>query len=351
MKKINKDNKEKEKFKKIEKILDIKYINDLFVKNKDFYFPLDKKELIKKIEIKRQSPVWTTKSCLAKYRVIFSSGAERIIRATAYIDGSKKEVFGLMKIVYPHFNSGKFQIPRALDYRDESKALFYEEAPGTPLAIALEQEKPSPKSFKDIGIFLANFHSLKKTKKSAVILGKSDYQKAFKRILKILPELEKDIISVNKIPFLKDLEKKNTFIHGDLYSGNVVIGKKNVIYFIDLDKAGCGSIFLDLAPLYFSLEFPGSIWKIKYTTKEINEFRRAFLMAYCKGRGINLEETIKELNKFKSKIFLDALNFVVGFAYNGWPTINERAKKGFKVKIKDLLKKINQIINEKKESN
>ncbi len=348
MKNSNQVSQKKEKLKKIEKILDAEYINALFVKNKDTYFPLDKKKSIKSIEIKRQSPVWVTKSCLAKYKVNFSGGTKRIIRATAYIDGSKKEVFGLMKIVYQHFNSGKFQIPRALDYRDEAKALFYEEAPGTPLAIALEQEKPSPQSFKDIGIFLAKFHSLKKTKNSAVILGKSDYQKAFKRILKILPELEKDIVPVNKIPFLKGLENKNTFIHGDLYSGNVVIGKKNVTYFIDLDKTGCGSMFLDLAPLYFSLEFPGSIWKIKYTPEEINEFRKDFLETYCKERGIDLEETRKELEIFKSKIFLDALHFVVGFAYNGWPTIDEKAKKSFKAKIKDLLKKINQTINEKK---
>lgn len=348
MKNLNPANQKKGKLKKIEKILDPEYISALFVDNKDNYFPLDKKRSIENIDIKRQSPEWVTKSCLAKYKITFSGGIERIVRATAYIDGSKKEVFGLMKIVYQHFNDGEFQIPRAVDYRDEAKALFYEEAPGTPLAIALEQEKPSPKIFKDVAVFLAKFHSLKKTKNSAVILGKSEYQKAFKRIVKILPELEKEIPSTKNIPFLKDLKDRDTFIHGDLYSGNVVIGKKNVTYFIDLDKAGCGSIFLDLAPLYFSLEFPGSIWKIKYTPEEIEKFRKALLETYCKEREINLEETRENLERFKSKIFLDALHFVVGFAYNGWPTIDEKAKKSFKIKIQDLLKKINQTIDDKK---
>ncbi len=291
MRNSNRDNRNKGKLEGPRTILNKNYVTELFLKEKDSYFPDFKKEKIIGIDIKGQSPDWMKNSCLAKYKISFSKGHKATIRATAHVDGSKKEVFRLMKIVYSKgFAAGKFQTPRPLSYCSKSKALFYEEAPGKPLALILEQNLPSPAIFRDIAVFLAYFHQIKEIRKPAVIFGKRDYQRAFSRIRKILPSLEKKIIPIKKIPFLSELENKDTFIHGDLYAGNI-IAEKEKIYFIDLDKSGKGSIFLDLAPLYFSLEFPESIWKIKPKKKEIEKFQKIFLETYCEKRGFGAEKT------------------------------------------------------------
>jgi len=343
MKKLNQGSPNKEVRPNFGIITNKEQVFNLFSQKKDQYFPKRKREKIIKIEIKKQSPDWMKNSCLVKYKILFSGKKESIVRATAQVDGSKKEVFEIMgKIYQNNILNKKFQIPRPLDYLKESRALFYEEAPGQPLALVLEKSVPSPLVFQKIATSLAHFQSFKKIKRPAVILKEKEYRQAFTRIKKILPSLTKKIIPIKKISFLENLNEQNAFIHGDLYAGNIVLGKK-IIYFIDLDKSGRGSLFLDLVPLYFSLEFPKSIWKIKPQKEKIEKFQKTFLTSYCQERNFDLEKIKNKLEKFRSKIFLDALHFIVGFAYNGWPTIDQKAKKGFAEKINDLLIKIKEI--------
>lgn len=328
--------------KKIEKILNEDYVYKIFEEKKDSYFPSLKKREISDIVIKRISPEWMGKSCLARYKITFSDSSQKIVRATAHIDDSKARVYKIMRKLYSDgFDKRKFQIPKPLDYLKETKALLYEEVHGTPLALIIEKSKPPLKTVENIAKFLARLHTLKKIKSPAAILNKKDYQGTFKRIKKILPSYEKYFVPLETILFIDKLERKDSFIHGDLYSGNIIISKDKT-FFIDFDKAGKGPLFVDIAPLYFSLEFPKTIWSINLAPKEIKEIQKVFLKSYCLSRKLSFAETKKELEKFKPKVFLDALYFVSKFAYYGWPTIDNKAKNAFSIKLKELLMRINE---------
>ncbi len=199
MKKLNPDNQNREVHNGFQSIINKEYIANLFFQKKDQYFPKMRGEKIIKIETKKQSPDWMKNSCLVKYKILFSGKKEVTLRATAQIDGSKKEVFKIMEKLYQNnFINKDFQIPRPLDYLKESKALLYEEVPGKPLALLLEQSVPLPLVFKKIATFLARLHSSKSVNRSAIILKEKEYCQAFIRIKKILPSLTKKIIPVKK---------------------------------------------------------------------------------------------------------------------------------------------------------
>jgi len=332
--------------KKIERILNEDYVYKIFKEKKDFYFPSLKKRGIVDIAIKRVSPDWMKKSCLARYKITFSDSSQKIVRATAHIDDSKAHVYEIMRKLHSNgFDKRKFQIPKPLDYLKETKVLLYEEVHGTPLALAIEKNKAPLKVIENTAKFLARLHAFKKIKSPAIILNKKDYQRAFRRIKKILPSYEKYFIPLETMPFIDELKRKDSFIHGDLYSGNIIISEDKT-FFIDLDKAGKGPLFIDIAPLYFSLEFPKIIWSINLPSKKIKEVQKVFLENYCLSRKLSFTETKKELEKFKPKIFLDALHFVSGFAYHGWPKVDDKAKNGFSIKLKELLIKINEACKE-----
>lgn len=336
MKNLDQGNQNRERRKNLKLILDSEYINSLFQDKKAYYFPQLKKEKILEIQIKQQSQEWMKDSCMARYKISFSSGKCVFIRATAYYDGSKKDTFKTMNVIYKSIPNETFQIPRALDYREEASALFYQEASGKPFSSLIEKAQCSLKMFSNVGKGLSHFHSLKSIKNSSITIGKKEYLRTFSRIKKILPSLRNDIIPTKKIPFLNRLDGEVRSIHGDLYTGNIIIDKNN-IYFIDLDKAGRGSLFLDLSLLYFSLNLPSSIWKTGLKKLDIKRYQEAFLSSYCKESSLDLEKTRVELENFRSKTALDSLDFVVGIAYRGWSTIDDKSKKMFEKKIKDLL--------------
>lgn len=326
---------------KIEKILDKKYILRTFKRKGALYFPSLKDKNILEVEIARSSPPWMKESCSARYKITFSNKSHKILRATAYFDGSKRRVFKLMKGIYSKvFNKGKFLIPRPLDYLKESEAFLYEEVEGESLASILGKGKPPNSVFEDMAKFLSKLHSLKGPKNKALILSLEDYKRAFKRIKKIIPSLEKYFIPLKKIAFLRNLKKGNYFLHADLYPGNVVLGK-NKIFFIDFDKAGRGSFLVDLVPVCFSLEFPKSIWSLNLKPNESKELQNVFLKTYCKNRDLSFLKVKNQLDKLKIKVFLDALHFVTGFAYNSWKIIDKNAKEKFKSDLTTLLRKIN----------
>ena len=99
--------------KKIEKILNEDYVHKIFEEKKDSYFPSHKKRGISDIVIKRISPEWMEKSCLARYKITFSDSSQKIVRATAHIDDSKAHVYKIMrKLYFDGFDKRKFQIPQ-----------------------------------------------------------------------------------------------------------------------------------------------------------------------------------------------------------------------------------------------
>jgi len=331
--------------KKIEKILDKDYIQKIFKKKVDFYFPRLKSKKISDIEIERVSPVWAKKTCLARYKIIFSNSSKKIIRASAKTDGSKKRTFKIMKYLYENgFDRGKFQIRKPLDYIDEVGALFYEEANGLPLSLILERGKFSFEIFKDIAELLFKIHSLNgKIKRKAIIVDLTHYKKIFRKIRKLMPSISNYVISEKEIEFINELKNDWGFIHGDFYPGNILINKNRIIA-IDFDKAGRGPKLLDAAAFYASLEFPKSLWPLNLSQKERKLAQDNFLRRYCQFNNLNLQKTKAKLNNFLIKIFLDAIYFSGILLFDGWKEIDEKVKRDFSNKIKDLFLKVREYL-------
>lgn len=329
--------------KNIFKILEKPYVQRIFEKKKDLYFPSQQNKKIIDLKIKKESPDWIKKSCLTKYEITFSDLSKKVVRATATIDGSKKRTFRIMNFLYRlPWKERELQIARPLDYIDEVKTFFYEEVPGTPLNLLLEKKKPSLSIFENVGKFLFQLHAIRNIKTRAILFELNDYKKTFERIKKILPSFSDLIPSLKEIAFLKNLNKGFYFIHADLYPSNIIVDE-NKIAIVDFDKAGGGYFLVDLLPFYFYFELP-QLKPLKFSLDEINEFRNTFLKSYCKLREISLSKIKKELNKFQTKIFLDCLHHVVILAYGGWEIVETDLKKEFTLSIKILLKKLNKAL-------
>ncbi|PJB99414.1 MAG: hypothetical protein CO077_01885 [Candidatus Nealsonbacteria bacterium CG_4_9_14_0_8_um_filter_35_12] len=331
--------------KKIEKILDKDYIQKIFQKKADFYFPRLKSKKISDIEIERVSPVWAKKTCLARYKISFSNSSKKIIRASAKIDGSKKGTFKIMKYLYESgFDRGKFQIRKPLDYIDEVGALFYEEAKGLPLSLILERRKFSFKIFENVAELLFKIHSLNgKIKRKAIIVDLTHYKKIFRKIKKLMPSISNYVIAKKEIEFLNELKNEQGFIHGDFYPGNILINKNRIIA-IDFDQAGRGPKLLDAAAFYASLEFPKSLWPLNFSQKERKLAQEIFLRKYCQLNDFDFSKTKEKLNKFLIKIFLDAIYFSGILLFDGWKEMDVRTKMDFSNKIKDLFLKVREYL-------
>lgn len=328
--------------KEIFKILEKEYIKKIFEKKKDFYFPDFKKQKIVDLLIKKESPDWAKNSCLAEYKILFSDGRFKFVRATAHINGSKKRSFEIMKYLYQKSLSGNFfQIPRPLDYLEKTKTLLYEKVEGVPLSILLEtkKQKLNELMFGKLAEFLFLLHSIKGIKYRVKTFGKEDYKLIFWQIKKILPEFSKLIPSLKKIAFLEKLKKPIAFLHGDFYPSNIIFGEK--ISLIDFDKSGRGSPFLDLLAFIYWFELP-KIKPLKLSFGEIEKIKEIFLEKYCYLSKINFFKAKKELEKFKIKIFLDCLHYVTILAYHGWEKVDKQLKEEFRESVKKILEKIKE---------
>jgi len=330
---------------KIKKILNKNYIKRIFGKRKDLYFPDCKNKKILDIKIKRISPLWAKKTCQARYEIIFPNSVKKFVRAASNVDGSKKKSFFILNFLYQNgFNRGKFRVPRPLGYEQESLALFYEEASGITLFSVLKREGRYPlKILKELSKFLLEIHSFKKVDYKIVWLNLKDYSRAFKKIKKIMPNLTGQLFSLNKIAFIKRLNKPSWFIQGDFHPDNIIV-KGNKIFIIDFDKAGRGHFLFDLAFFCSSFEFPKSVWLLKFSLAEIKIFQETFLKSYSKIARLNLANLRKDLRKFSAKIFLDALYYLSDMAYESWNKISKKEKEILSLKIKDLLLKIREYI-------
>lgn len=329
--------------KDIFKILNRKYVESLFKKKKDLYFPSFKNKKISDIRIEKTSPNWAQRTCLVKYKVFFTDGNFITIRGTAKVDGSKRWSHDVTKYFYENgFSSGKFLVPRPLDYIEKNGLFIYEEAQGEPLASIIDRDKYYPKLSKHIAELLFRVHSLKniRSKKKALIFDQKDYFKTYQRIKTIFPQIAQSF-PYKKIQLIKDFNEGLSFIHGDFYTGNSII-RKNKIIMIDFDKAGQGPILYDLASFCYCFEFPKSIWPLSLSQKKINNYQHTFLKIYAQMAGWDLVWLKGALNKYMAKVFLNALNYYTGLVYEGWSILTEREKKTYFIQIKDLLRKANQ---------
>lgn len=329
--------------KKVFKILDKSYIQKLFETKKGLYFPSLKNKKILTITIKKKSPDWVKEACLAKYQITFSNSIKKIVWATAKIEESKKKAFEILNYLYKKgFNKGTFQVPRPLDYISDLNSLFYEEVKGKSLQLILEKKKLPPRVFEKLAEFLFRLHSLKLKKFKVTILRLKDYKECFSELKKIIPSYQKLFPPFEKINFLKKLEKGNHFLHGDFYPSNIIVDKKN-ISLIDFDKSGRGNFLNDLLSFYFWFELP-KIKPLKMTWKEIEECRVRFLKKYCQLARLDFKKIKNELEKFKSKIFLNCLHYVTFRAVRGWKKIDPSLKNEFKRSLKTLLEKIIELV-------
>lgn len=326
---------------KIFKALDKEFIKRLFERKKKLFFPLMKAE-ISDIKIERISPVWAQRTCLARYKVFFNDGSSKIIRGTAKADSSRKWSFRVMRYLYKNgFSKGKFIVPKSLDYIDENYLFIYEEMSGKPLSYIIDKNKYSLKFSKDVAELLFKIHSFKniKLKKKALIFDRKDYLKTYEKIKKIFPHAA-DLFPIKKLHFVQELKEGFSFIHGDFYTGNIIIGKNKIII-IDCDKSGQGPILYDLASFCYCFEFPKSIWPLHLSKKNINRYQHIFLKSYAKMANLDLSQLKGVLNKYMAKVFLNALNYYTGLAYEGWSVLTKKEKNIYFTQIKNLLGKAN----------
>ena len=165
--------------KDIFKILDKKYIQNIFEKKKKTFFP-SKKGKILRVEIKKTSPDWAERTCLAQYKIFFSNNSFKTVRGTAKVDGSRKWSYRVMNYLYENgFKKGRFLVPKPLDYIGTNDLFIYEEVQGEPLSQIIDKNQYSSKLSKDIAIFLFKIHSLKdiRLKKKALIFTLKDFLK------------------------------------------------------------------------------------------------------------------------------------------------------------------------------
>lgn len=326
--------------KDIFKILERKYIQNLFERKKNIYFPLLKEKKILNIRIKKKTPDWVKESCLVSYKIFFSGSLTKTVWATAKIGESKKRNFKVLNYLYNKgFNKGFFQVPRPLDYIREQNALFYEEAKGVSLELILEREKLPLELFEKLAGLLFQIHSSGFKKNKVRTLGLEDYKKCLKELKKMVPSYQSIFPSLKKINFLKELNKGNHFIHGDLYPSNIVIGRKQ-IFLIDFDKTGRGNFLLDLLSFYFWFDLQ-RMKPLKLSPKEIEKCRNTFLKHYCELSNLDFPEIKSRLKKFKVKIFFNCLHYVTYRASRGWKKIDQKLKNEFALSFETLLKKIN----------
>lgn len=330
--------------KDIFKILEKKYIQNLFEKKKKFFFPF-KKGKISEVKIEKTSPNWAKRTCLVRYKIFFSDGSFKTIRGTAKVDGSRKWSYKIMNHLYENgFSKGRFLVPKPLAYIDNNGLFIYEEAQGKPLSLIIDKNQYSPKLSKDIAKLLFKIHSLKsiRFKKKALIFTTKDYLKTYKRIKKIFPRVA-NFFPLEKIHLVQKLEEESSSIHGDFYTGNLIINGNKIIL-IDFDKAGQGPILYDLASFCYCFEFPKSIWPIPLSQADVNKYQDIFLKSYAEMAGWDLSWLKGILNKYLAKVSLNALNYYTGLAYEGRFVLTEKEKKTYLIQIKDLLGKINHYL-------
>jgi len=326
------------------------YIQKLFKRKKNTYFPSFKKYKIKDIKIEKVSPDWAKETCLVKYVVFFNNNKKKILRGTAKKLKSKKPVWEVMSYLNKKvFLKGNLQIAKPIDFLKDINLLIYEEASGTPLAEIIEKENLSvvKKNLKKTALWLTKLHNATPKKENlpkALFLKKKGYVEIMKVAKDLLPRVKNFLIPPNKLNFVDKIWYfKKTVIHNDLYSGNIIINPK-YFFVIDFDRFGFGPPLMDVATIYGSLEFPKEVWPNKLNSKNIKDLQKLLLTTYCKLNKLNYQETLKEIKPFLSKIFLDQIHYYTAFTAKGWKFMNKKEKAAYTNKIKKLLLKAKEYL-------
>jgi thiamine kinase-like enzyme len=330
--------------KNIFKSIDSSFMDSFFKEKKNVFFPELKNKKIKQIKTKQISPVWATKTCLARYQIFFDDNTQRIVRGTAKTKSSKKNVWQIMNHLYSNAPaSEELSVPRPLSYLKEINLLLYQEVPGIPLVSILEKSSFSQKksSLKKAASWLSWLHKVTTSEKlnSADFIGSIGYQKAYFEIKKIVPE-------INFLPSQKVLElidsawaNEKTIIHNDFYPGNSVVGKKT-FFGIDFDRAGLGPSLMDVAALISFFDFSKKMWPYKMAKKESEILKKVFIEEYCSINNLDSKETKNKVRLLIIKSFLDQLHYYINFFLEGHLFMDKKTKNHFLKIIKEISIKI-----------
>ena len=305
------------------------------------YFPELSGESLESIEIERVSPDWAKNTCVTKYIIHFSGNTIKSIRGTASHNGLKQVAWGIMQFLWRQgFNSGKTRIAQPLDFLPEQDALFYEEAPGIPLVSIMQTKSRDEISerLKDVAAWLVALHELNplgSTLPPARSVGVDEYRKVFGDLRETGPEIGFDL----DLAFLDTLGSPEvTLIHNDFYPGNIIIDATTV-FGIDFEKSGMGSPYCDLATMTSWFELPVQDSTSIFAQGELKGFRRVFLESYCQLRHLDSDKTIRNLNKYLAKVFLDqAYEFAIIYL-EGYKNSNEHVRDHYRRMVISLLDK------------
>ena len=336
---------------KIFQALDKIFIQELFRRKKKLFFSSTKAE-ISDVKVEKISPDWAKESCLTRYEILFSDGAKRNVRGTAIAGKSKKSVWKIMSYLYSRdFSSGDLRIARPLDYIENINLSLYEESPGVTLTEVIRKgsEAIIKQNLKKIARWLTKLHNVdfegKKFAK-AIFIGLNGYKRIFQEIGKYTPQLKKDFPAPNKLNFINRIwlrEKK--LIHNDFYTGNSV-SDGEIVSGIDFDRVGVGPSLMDVATFYGALDFPREILDLGLHKKQSHRFQEFFFRQYCEERGLNQSQTKQHLKKFLVKICLDQIYYYAAFTIKGWSLMDWKTKNIFISKIRALLSKTNQYLDD-----
>lgn len=335
--------------KNIFKGTDSTFIKEYFSKRKDSFFPDCKERKITDIDIKRVSPEWAEDNCLVRYKIVFEGNLQKIVRGTAEASSSKKNVWSLMEYLYTN-SSKNLTIARPLEYMDEINMLFYEEAPGTPLASILQDGdiNEKMKAVKGVALWLSWLHNLSPSNEkipNAIFIGSSGYRRILSEIEDEMPELKNDLPAKSEVDFIDNIWiLDNKIIHNDFYPGNSVI-KDDTIFGIDFDRAGFGPPLADVAALSSFFDFSEKMRPLyKMSKNDSQKLKKVFLEEYCLSCELNLNETTERIYPFVIKSFLDQLHYYVALFIRGRKFMDKKTEESFLGTIKEILVEIKKLL-------
>ena len=319
---------------------DINYIRKLFTERIKEFFPHSDGNKISDIFIKEVSPSWAKDTCLNKYEVRFDNGKTENIRETSSVNKSKEEVWRIMNYIY----SFQKTVSRPIYFDKKNNLLFYEEVKGRQFSDLIEKgDKLAIKKYLVlIGKWLSWLHKLPiEHFREAFYPNKKEYEILFNKVKKYLPELKKDLNRIKNIDFIDEVWEtgEKTLVHADFYPGNIIVNGDE-FFVIDFDKAGIGNSLIDIATLYGCLEFPDTVWKLKFNQEERKSLQETFLYSYCEAEGINLEKTKIKLKEFLSKIFLDQFRYHFLFNLQNIDLMSQKERNLLVKKLRDLISKV-----------
>jgi thiamine kinase-like enzyme len=225
---------------------------------------------------------------------VFKSENKQVdIYCSAHSDGTRKETFKILKLVY----QANITKQKPLFYDKKTQAMFYEGLSGHNLFRYIKRKKELDKLIINSAQKIAKLHQIKLSRKiptfrinkknidpSNALKNRTAYRK--EEIISLHKDIKKTSRLVN---IYKD---KNYTTHGDFHPENIIIGDKdNKASIIDFTDLMCADYTKDLGS--FIQQF-GFMSGSRYSDDKKDYYRQLFLDAYFKERKIKQTSQITD---------------------------------------------------------